>query len=462
VSTEGDLRRVIGFWGGTSLVIGITIGSGIFRTPPTIAGLVPDPLVIIGLWVAFGFISICGALAVAELSSLLPRAGGLYVFLREAYGDAAAFVFGWLFVLVTTPATLAALATVFAEFLLNLLGVSTRGFLLQAIAIAAVLTLMAANMLGARVGSGIAEVTTFVKVAALVAIITGAFVFSQGDLSHFADEGSVNGEGIARAMASVIWTYDGWIAISMIAGEIVAPDRLMKRIIIAGMLVIVTLYLGANLAYLYVMPVEIMAQQKETIARTVMTSIVGPVGGVVILIAIMTSVFGALNASVLARPRVAFAMARDGLTFSFLGTIHPRFATPWIAMLVQTAGAIAMVLTLRDFDRLTTYFVVVEWAALIFAVGAIFVLRRKMPDAPRPYRTPGYPWVPIGFVIGTAVGLSAIVWGEFRAGNYSPVVGLLIAAAGFPVHRAWKRLNASPNPEPRTQNPNPRTAEPGT
>ena len=199
-------------------------------------------------------------------------------------------------------------------------------------------------------------------------------------------------------MASVIFTYDGWIAVSMIAGEVVAPERVMKRIIISGMLVIVALYVGANLAYFYMMPIDIMAQQKEAVARTVMQSIAGPAGGTAIILAMMTSVFGALNGNCLARPRVAFAMARDGLMFSFLGNVHPRFATPWLAMLIQSAAAIGMVLVLRDYDTLITYFVVVEWAALIFAVAAVFVLRRKMPDAPRPFRTPGYPWVPLFFL----------------------------------------------------------------
>src|SRR6267142_2064363 len=228
-SPPHDLRGVIGFAGGTALIVGITIGSGIFRTPPTIAGLVPNPLVIMGLWTAFGLISICGALAVAELTSLLPRAGGVYVFLREAYGDAAAIV---------------------------------------------ILTF--ANVLGARVGAAVSEVTTLVKVTALAAIILGAFLLGHGNLSHITEGGVVHGSGLARAVASVIWTYDGWIAVSMIAGEVVAPERLMKRIIIVGMLVIVTLYIGANLAYLYIMPVGVMAQKKEAIARTVMTAIAGP------------------------------------------------------------------------------------------------------------------------------------------------------------------------------------------
>jgi len=442
-SESQDLRRVIGLTGGIALIVGITIGSGIFRTPPTIAGLVPNPLVIMGLWTAFGLISICGALAVAELSTLLPKAGGVYVFLREAYGDAAAFVFGWLYVLVTTPAAVASLATVFAEFLLNLLGVSPNTLDVQLIAIAAIAALTIANLLGARVGTGVSEVTTLVKVVALAAIILGAFLLGDGHLSHITEGGTVQGGGLARAVAAVIWTYDGWIAVSMIAGEVVAPERLMKRIIIVGMLVIVTVYIGANLAYLYIMPVSTMAQQKEAIARTVITAIAGRGAGVAIMFAIMTSIFGALNGNLLMKPRVAYAMARDGLIFSFLGRTHPRRSTPWAAVVIVGAVSIVMVLILKDFDTLTTYFVVVEWAALIFAVGAVFVLRRKLPRAPRAFRTPGYPLVPLLFVVGTVAGLTAIVWGQINVGNFSPIYGLGIAAAGFPIYHLWQRMKRS-------------------
>ena len=442
-SQSRDLRRVIGFAGGTALIVGITIGSGIFRTPPTIAGLVPNPLVIMGLWTAFGLISICGALTVAELTSLLPQAGGVYVFLRQSYGDAAAFVFGWLYVLITTPTTVAALAVVFAEFLLNLLGVTVDARV-QIIAIASIVILTGANVLGARVGTAVSGVTTLVKVTALAAIIGGVFLLGQGSFANITAGGAVQGGGLARAVAAVIWTYDGWVAVSMIAGEVVAPERLMKRIIIVGMLVIVTLYIGANLAYLYMMPVGVMAQQKEAIARTVMTAIVGPAGGTLIMLAIMTSIFGALNGNLLAKPRVAYAMGRDGLTFAFLGKIHPRWSTPWAAQVVVGAVGIIMVLALRDYDALITYFVVIEWAALLFAVGAVFVLRRRMADAPRPFRTPAYPWVPLFFIVGTIVGLSAIVWGQIQVHNFAPIYGLAIAAAGFPVHHLWKRFKRSP------------------
>src|SRR4051794_38972547 len=170
---SSDLKRVIGFWGGTALIVGITIGSGIFRKPPTIAALIPNPLVIMALWGAFGLISICGALTLAELSSLLPRAGGVYVYLRRAYGDGVAFVFGWLYVLVTTPATVGALAVVFAEFLLNFLGMPAEGVRLQAIAIGAIVLLSIANILGAKLGAALGTLLTVIKSAALLAIILG-------------------------------------------------------------------------------------------------------------------------------------------------------------------------------------------------------------------------------------------------------------------------------------------------
>ena len=444
---NGDLRRVIGFWSGTAFVVGVVIGSGIFRKPPTIAGLIPNPLVIMALWVAFGAIMICGALTLAELSSLLPRAGGVYVYLRRAYGDAVAFVFGWLYVTVTTPAAIGALAAVFAEFFLTLAGRPTVGFEAQVVAIGAIVSLTGANILGAKIGAGLGTILTVVKVAALLAIVLGVFLLGHGSFAHLTG-GPIPADGLARAVASVIWTYDGWIAVSMIAGEVVAPERMMKRITIVGMVVIVVLYLGANLAYFYMMPLDVMAQQKAAIAPMVMSAIAGPVGGTVILLSIMASVFGALNANLLSKPRVAYAMARDGLTFSMFGWTHRRWATPWMAIAIQGLLAIVMVLTLRDFDTLTTYFVVVEWTALIVSVAAVFVLRRTMADVPRPYLTPGYPWVPLVFVLGAATGLAAIVWGEFENGNYTPLYGLVIALAGFPVYHVWKRVVRGGEPAP--------------
>ena len=441
---DSDLRRVIGFWGGTALIVGMTIGSGIFRKPATIAALVPDPRVVLVLWAALGVITLCGALTVAELASMIPRTGGLYVYLREAYGEAAAFVFGWLYVSVTAPAAIAALATAFIDYLMLALGIPAQsgspGMKLAAASSIAILAVV--NVLGTRLGAGFQSIFTVMKTGALVAIILAAFTLGHGSFAHLAPPvGAAVALGpLARAVASVIWSYDGWIAVSMIAGEVMAPDRLLKRMIIAGMLVIVLLYLGANVAYIFAMPADQMVREQAGIAARLMSDIFGPIGGKLIGVCIMASVLGALSANLLARPRVAFAMARDRLGFHFFGHTNPRSGTPDLAIGVQAAVAIVLVLILGEFDTLTTYFVVVEWLALLFGVGSVFVLRRRMPDAPRPFRTPLYPLVPLVFVVGTAAGLGAIVWGEWQKGNHSPVVGLLIAAAGFPVYAVYRRL----------------------
>ena len=440
-----DLRRVIGFWGGTALIIGITIGSGIFRKPATIAELVPDPRVALALWAALGLITICGALTLAELASMMPRTGGVYVYLREAYGEGAAFVFGWLYTAVTAPAAIAALATIFVEFFLSAVGAPipsspTGGMKLATAGTIAALAVV--NILGTRLGSGVQALMTVMKTGALIAIIVVAFGLGQGSFSHLAPAAgaTVATAALARAVASVIWAYDGWVGVSNISGEVVAPEKLLTRIIVTGMLVIVVLYLGANMAYIFNMPAEVMVREKAGIAARLMTGIVGPVGGKVIGICIMASVLGALSANLLAKPRVAYAMARDGLGFRFLGHANARFATPDVAILVQAAVAIILVMALREFDTLTTYFVVVEWLALIFGVSSVFVLRKRLPDAPRPFRVPLYPVVPLIFVVGTAVGLAAIVWGEWQDGHYSPIIGLGIAAAGFPIYAGYKRL----------------------
>jgi amino acid transporter len=437
------LPRVIGFWGGVAVIVGITIGSGIFRKPYTLARDVGDPVVILGLWTFFGLVSLCGALALAELTSMLPHTGGSYVILRAAYGDAAAFVFGWLYLLVATPAAIGALATFFAELLLGVVGAGPGGgWRIPVIAAVTIGALSFVNLLGARLGTAVQTFLTVVKVGGLLALTLVAFSAGGGSFSHLAPaEGAVRNLG--SGAASVIWAYDGWIAVSMIAGEVVAPERRMRRIVIGGMLAIVLLYLAANVGYFYALPVEAMAREAGGVPQRIMDTALGPIGATLIGIAIMCSVFGAMNGNVLAKPRVAFALSRDGLTFAFLGRAHPRWATPYAAILIHAAMAVALVAVLRDFDKITTYFVVVEWLALLFAVGAVFVLRRTRPDAPRPFHTPGYPWVPLVFVVGTAAGLLAIVWGgiDQPVPDYSPLWGLVIAVAGFPVYRLWRRAS---------------------
>lgn len=446
VPAEGELRRVIGFWGGTALIVGITVGSGIFRKPYSLAQGIPDPLIILALWAGFGLISICGALAIAELSSMMPRTGGVYVYLRAAYGDSAAFVFGWIYLLVATPATIGALATFFGELFAGVFRLPLGR--VPAIAAATLALLAGANLVGARFGAAIQGVFTAVKIGALVLLMGVSFFMVDGTVGNLGIRSGAHFDmaSLGLGAASVIWAYDGWVAVSMIAGEVVAAEKLMKRIIVAGMLIIVFLYLGANVGYFIAMPLPEMAAAQEGVPQVIMKKAFGPEGATIIGAFIMCSVFGALNGNVIAKPRVSYALAQDGLTFGFLGKAHPRWSTPYAAILIQTGVAILMVFLLRDprepgklFDKLTTYFVVVEWSALLFAVGAVLVLRRKMPEAERPFRTPWYPLVPLVFLVGTALGLGAIVWGEWIGGNRSPVWGLLLSLAGFPVYWLWRR-----------------------
>ena len=444
VPAGGDLRRVIGFWGGTALIVGITIGAGIFRKPYSLARELHDPWIIMSLWMGFGLISMCGALALAELASMMPRTGGAYVFLRAAYGDSAAFVFGWIYLLVATPAAVGALGTFFGELLCDIMKWDRSHVPL--IGIATIVFLTVANLMGARLGSAIQSVFTAVKVGALILIMFVSFFLVDGNFGHLSIRSGTEFTfgSLGAGAAAVIWAYDGWIAVSMIAGEVVAPEKLMKRIIVAGMAAIVVLYVGANFAYFHSMPLYEMAQSPGGVPQAIMGKLWSG-GGQLISACIMCSVFGALNGNILAKPRVPYALAQDGLTFSFLGKAHPRWSTPYAAILIQSATAIVMLLLMRKdpgtlFDKLTTYFVVVEWTALLFTVGAVFVLRWKMPDAGRPYRTPFYPLVPLVFLVGTIAGLGAIVYGSVKKGDWSPVTGLAIALLGFPVFYLWKRV----------------------
>lgn len=450
-----DVRRVLGFWSGTALLVGTMIGGGIFRTPGSIALVLDDPRIILGLWLGFGIVTLCGALTLAELATMLPRTGGVYVYLRAAYGDAAAFVFGWLYLLAAIPSGMAALAVFFGELVLTLAGIppASTAWGVPLVAVGTIVLLSGANIAGVRFGSAIQNVFAVVKVTALLTLIVGAFISGAGDAARWiapAEAATGRGDFLAAAK-SVMFTYNGWVYVSLVAGELLDPERRLTRIILAGTGTVILLYLGANLAYLYLIPLSAMPGQ--IVAKQAMELILGPVGAAVMGACIMASVFGALNGVILTKARVAYALGRDRLSFSVLGRAHPTRATPYVSILVQGAVAVALVLALRDplkplrlFDRLTAYFVVVEWLALLFAIGAVFVLRRTMRDTPRPYRTPGYPVVPIIFVLGTAGGVGAILLSACMHGDYSPFFGVGVILAGFPAYYLWRRSGLAKTP----------------
>jgi amino acid transporter len=435
-----DLKRQIGFWAAVAIVIGSIVGSGIFRTPAEIARVLPHPGWILFLWVVIGLVSLCGALSLAELASLLPRTGGTYVILQKAYGDAAAFTFGWMYLVGAIPASLGAVAMVFAEQLVELASgqpATTAPLLVKSIAIAVIVVLTAINVVGVGIATTVQSLFTAIKMAALAALFLLALAAGDWDASRLSAAGDVLPGGFAQAAAFIIFTYNGWAYLGLVAGEVRDPERQISRIIMAGMAITIVFYLATNWMYHLSLPVAEIAQE-TVVARRVAFDLFGPAGGAAMNAAILASVFGTLCAIVLTNSRVPYALARDGLGFVILGRCHARFATPHVALLVQGAITIALIFWLGSFGRLSTYFVLVEWTALVFAIGAIFVLRRTMPEAHRPYRTPGYPWVPLVFVVVVSLFLVGIAASNAARGDWAPVLGLLISLAGFPAFSLWR------------------------
>ena len=445
-----DLRRAIGFWGGTAIIVGTVIGSGIFRTPAEIASVLKDPSLTLGLWAAVGVLCLCGCLTLAELGTLLPRTGGTYVYLRSACGDSAAFVFGWIYLVAATPSGMGTLGVVLGEGMTELLYTDPKEapkVLKLGIGIGCIIILCAANVVGVRWGATIQKLFTAIKVAALLGLIGAALLFGAGVEVSAADKPAMEisaFEGVAAALVSVLFAYNGWVYIGLVCGEVESPDRRLLRIVVVGMLVITAIYIGANAVYYAVLPVDAIAGEKFVAIR-IMELIGGSAWGKVMTVCILASVFGAMNGVILTKTRVPYAMSRDGLSFGFLGACHPRWSTPHVAILVQGSIAIVLIYWLQEFGSISAYFVVVEWSALIFGIAAVFVLRRKMADAPRPVRTPGYPVVPLVFVVGTTVGLILILWSKIALkedflDRFAPLIGLGISLLGFPVYWIWKLL----------------------
>ncbi len=444
-----ELKRVIGFWGGTAIVVGCVVGAGIFRTPASIANVLQNPLLIIALWVGAGLLCLCGALALAELSTMMPRTGGTYVYIRAAYGDSAAFTFGWLYVVAAIPSGIAALATFFGELMLHLAGqnpATAAPYMIPGIAVAMLVVLSLVNVRGVALGAMVQTTFTIIKTLALVLVVFVAFLVVDGHIEHLAPASGgleLNGGfvGLAAALSFVFYTYNGWVYIGLVGGEIEKPEKRLKPMLLTGVIIILIIYVVTNLAYVYAFPVNTM--QDKHVAQDIMTQAFGPIGGKFIAACIVASVFGTMNGTILTNSHVAYAPARDGLSFKFLGRCHPKWATPDASIMTQGAIAVVLTLWLKNFDALASYFVVVEWTALIFIIGTVFILRRKLPHFPRPYKVPGYPLIPLIFVVGTTVGLAAIVWSRIELYNYyNPFLGLGIACLGFPVYYIWKAVNS--------------------
>src|SRR6476620_591342 len=434
-SSSERLPRTLGLWSSVAIVVGITIGSGIFRSPAGIAQKVPDPTVMLLLWLLGGAVTLCGALSLGELAAALPETGGLYAYLREGWGRLPAFLFGWSELVLIRANALGGIAVVFGEYLLRSIGVDpvehwigARCLSAGAIAFAA-----AANIRGANIGAFIVGIATWAKFAALVVLAFSAFLLggSHGATASNLTTGSGGPLAIGSmglAVVSILWAYDGWADLSFASGEVKNPRRNLPLAIILGTVAIIIIYLMTNTAYLYVNPIGTVAQSRLVAADT-MLALFGRTGVVLVSMFVMISSFSSLNGSMLASPRVFFAMADDGLFFERIARVHPRYQTPYVAILL--AGLLGMALVLsRSFEALTDTFVLAIWPFYALGIAAIYRLRRSRPDMVRPYKAIGYPVVPAIFIIS----VGAFVVNSLVNDPLPTTITFALILAGLPVY----------------------------
>ncbi|HSL69552.1 MAG TPA: amino acid permease [Longimicrobiales bacterium] len=435
LAREERLPRRLGLISATAVLVGSTIGSGIFRVPASIAAEVGTVGSIALLWIVGAMVAVFGALTLAELAALFPRSGGIYVFLREAYGPIPAFLFGWTELLVIRPSALGALAILFAEytghFFPQLGTVGER--VLAAIAIA---VLALTNVRSVDWGAVVANVTTAAKVLALIGVALIVFLFGDiatGALAQPIEWSPTTWGGFGIALISVMWAYDGWADLTFVSGEVRDPERTLPRALIGGVAIIVVVYLLVNLAYLWVLRVDEMAGAR-LVAADAASRIFGAAGAGVIAALVMLSAFGALNGSTMTGPRILYAMADDGLFFRPIAHVHAKFRTPDAAIILCNLLGIAYV-SIRGFERLASDFILGIWPFYALAVGAVFILRSRHPNLKRPYRTLGYPLVPLVFLIASVLMLANSLVRDPRP----TLIDFGIILVGIPVYYLWRR-----------------------
>jgi len=413
---------------------------------------------VFAVWIAGGLLSLFGALSYAELAAALPEAGGEYVYLKEAYGPLWGFLYGWTQMWVAKSGSIATLATGFFIYLANfrpeLEGVWTTVHLPlgengapleirygQLLAIVVIALLAALNYLGVKVGGNVQVAVTVIKVTLIASIVVIGLGSSVGAASNFRTAVPTAGgiAGFFAALVAALWAYDGWNNVGMVASEVKNPQRNLPLALIAGTLAVITIYLCANLAYFYVLPASAVAGTPR-VAGEMMRRVLGDRGAGAVSIAAMISIFAALNGSILSGSRVPFAMARDRLFFRSIGYIHPTFRTPAVSIVALNAWAALLVLSGR-YDQLYTYVIFASAILYGMATAAVIVLRFRQPGLRRPYRTIGYPFVPIAFVLGIA----ALIVSTLIKSPRESLLGLAIIAVGLPFYYYWKRRLPSEN-----------------
>jgi basic amino acid/polyamine antiporter, APA family len=427
------------------IVVGTVIGSGIFIVPATVLRQTGgDPSVALAVWVIAGLLSLLGALTYGELGAMRPEAGGLYVYMRDAFGPFTAFLYGWTLFFVIASGSLAALSAAFTGYLGQLLPlgpVTVR--LVPPLVIAAVMII---NVRGTRRSASVQTWTTVFKVGAIL-LMSGALLLAGGadagagaTVAAAADPAATSIFATAGiAIIAVLWAYEGWQYATFSAGETQRPQRTFPMGMAIGTTVLIVVYCLANLGYIAALGPE-AAAGSLSIAATAVNAAFGPLAAKLIAIAILVSIFSAANGLVLTAPRVFWAMARDGVFFRGLAHVDPRFGTPAISIVMMCLWAMLLAAT-GTFDQLLTYVVFTGWIFYALGAASIFVYRRREPDAVRPFRVPGYPVTPAIFVLAAA----AIVLNALLAGTGQAIIGIGVVLSGVPAYLVWRRRRGTPD-----------------
>ncbi len=446
------LRRVLGPWSAASIVVGTIIGSGIFLVPKAMVARVGSVEMVFVVWVAGGLLSLAGALSYAELAAAMPEAGGEYVYLREAYGPVWGFLYGWTQTWVAKSGSIASMATAFFYYLTTFrpeldqviyvirAPIGPGGGPLeirygQLLAVAVIEGLALVNYFGVKFGGGVQVLVTVTKVGLLVAIIVIGLGSGRGTASNLGSSIPVSGglAGFFAAMVAALWAYDGWNNVSMAASEVARPQRNLPLALIGGTLTAMGIYLAINLAYFYVLPASAVASS-DRVAAEMMRRIFGNPGAAGVSVAAMVSIFAALNGSILSGARVPYAMAADGRFFRTAGRVHPVHRTPGASIFILCLWASLLVFSGR-FEQLFTYVIFASWILYGMTAAAVIVLRRKRPEMVRPYRTVGYPVLPLLFVLGSF----CVVFSTLIDSPRESLMGLVLIFSGLPFYSYWKR-----------------------
>lgn len=436
MSEQPQLERVLSLLDATMINTGGIIGSGIFMVPATVALLTGSTSLILTVWILGGIVSLFGALSVAELGAAMPRAGGQFVYLNEAYGPVWGYLYGWSAIAVINTASIAAIGVAFSEYLSFFFPFTD--WQIKGIAITSVILLTVLNIIDVKAGARAQNVFTLSKIGAIMGIIILGLVMDGGSIENIQpflfDKPLTSMAGpLGLAMVSVLWTYDGWIFITYVAGEVKNPGRNIPLSLIICMLIVTSIYLLINFVFTYTLGIDAMGASDFVVSDSV-SIFLGEKGAVLVTIIILISLTGANNGFILTSARINYAMARDGLFIKQAARIHPKFKSPANALIIQAVWSCLLTFT-GTYIQLITYIIFTSWIFYAMSCGAVIILRKKKPDLERPYKTPGYPWIPVIFIaFAIFLTINTIIEAPRDA-----AIGAGIILAGLPLYYYWKK-----------------------